>query len=257
MIERHALAVEPYRWAFINGLFSRHDAGELVASYPCDHFKTIRGHDGEKGYEYEARSLVHMGAEAPSFAEDLSPSWRRLVDDLLSKRYRDAMTRLTGLDLAAAPMEVNLFHYGLGAWLGPHLDLKEKITTHVLYFNRVWEPESGGCLRILRSREMTDVVTEISPIVGNSAVVVRSDNSWHAVSKVQEGCRGSRRSVNVIFHLPGSVSTMWPPGDPTPLHRYEDQEKLPNTWEKGWKSCSPFGNEGKGNSGSCGAKWDD
>jgi SM-20-related protein len=230
VIGRNTLAVEPYQWAFINQLFSRRDAAALVASYPRDHFKTIRGHDGEKGYEYEARSLIHMGADTPSFAEDLSSAWRQLAAGLLSKQYRDAMTQLTGLALAAAPMEVNLFHYGPGAWLGPHLDLKEKITTHVLYFNRTWNPKSGGCLRILRSREMTDMVTEIVPIVGNSAVVVRSDKSWHAVSRVQEGCRKSRRSVNVIFHLPGSISTMWPPGETTPLHRYDAAEESENTW---------------------------
>jgi Rps23 Pro-64 3,4-dihydroxylase Tpa1-like proline 4-hydroxylase len=232
VIARHSLATEPYRWAFINGLFSHRGATELVATYPRDHFKTIRGHDGEKGYEYEVRSLVHMGANVPSDADDLSPSWRRLAESLLSARYRDAMTRLTGLDLAAAQMEVNVFHYGPGAWLGPHLDLKEKITTHVLYFNRTWETKEGGCLRILRSRDMADLVTEIAPLVGNSAVLIRSDKSWHAVSRVQEGCRRSRRSVNVIFHLPGSVSTMWPPGAVASLHRYEDRNDWNNTWRQ-------------------------
>jgi hypothetical protein len=141
-------------------------------------------------------------------------------------------------------MEVNLFHYGPGAWLGPHLDLKEKITTHVLYFNRTWEPKSGGCLRILRSREMTDMVTEIAPIIGNSAVVVRSDKSWHAVSRVQAGCSNSSRSVNVIFHLPGSASTMWPPGDTTPLHRYEATEDAENTWGQRLQAALSFRNRG-------------
>jgi hypothetical protein len=27
--------------------------------------------------------------------------------------------------------------------------------------------------------------------------------------------------MNVIFYHPGAVSTMWPPGDQTPLHPYE------------------------------------
>jgi hypothetical protein len=26
--------------------------------------------------------------------------------------------------------------------------------------------------------------------------------------------------MNVIFHLPGSVSSMWPAGDTSPLHDY-------------------------------------
>jgi hypothetical protein len=69
---------------------------------------------------------------------------------------------------------------------------------------------------------MSDVVAEILPVVGNSSVIVRSDHSWHCVSPVTNGCRTSRRSMNVIFYRPGAVSTMWPPGDETPLHDYQE-----------------------------------
>jgi len=121
-------------------------------------------------------------------------------------------------------MEINAIRYSPGAWLGPHLDLKEKIVTHILYFNDAWRREDGGCLRILRSADPSDVAMEVLPVVGNSAVVVRSDKSWHAVSRVADGCARSRRSVNVIFHLPGSVSTMWPPGDDAPLGSYDGDD---------------------------------
>jgi hypothetical protein len=49
---------------------------------------------------------------------------------------------------------------------------------------------------------------------------VRSDNSWHAVSPVVRDSPISRRSVTVTFYRPGSLSSMWPAGDTTPLHRY-------------------------------------
>jgi Rps23 Pro-64 3,4-dihydroxylase Tpa1-like proline 4-hydroxylase len=117
-------------------------------------------------------------------------------------------------------MEVNVFHYGPGGSLGAHKDLPEKIVTHVLYFNRSWNSADGGCLSILRSADPTDQVAEILPIVGNSSVIVRSENSWHAVSRVVNHSAASRRSITVTFYRPGSVSTMWPPGDTAPLHRY-------------------------------------
>ena len=60
----------------------------------------------------------------------------------------------------------------------------------------------------------------IRPVVGNSAVIVRSDDSWHAVDPVVADGRLSRRSVTVTFHAPGSVSSMWPRGDPSPLIDY-------------------------------------
>ena len=151
----------------------------------------------------------------------LSPSWRALADDLLSSWYRAAMTKLTGLDLRSLPVEVNVFHYGPGAWLGPHLDLKDKLVTHVLYFNDTWNESDGGCLHILRSGDMNDVAAVVAPIVGNSVVLVRSDRSWHAVSRVAAADHPSRRSMTVTFYSSESVSTMWPPGDTTPLHTYD------------------------------------
>ncbi|MFI5316754.1 MAG: 2OG-Fe(II) oxygenase [Myxococcota bacterium] len=219
-IEKHELSTVPYRWAFVCDLFAPEGAAALAASYPRDQFKTVTGNDGEKSYSYEARSLVHMGAAAPSHPEGLAAPWRELAADLLSQDYRSAMTRLTGCDLRAAPIEVNVFHYGPGAWLGPHVDLRDKLATHVLYFNRAWNPEDGGCMTVLRSSDPSDAHARIEPLIGNSSVLVRSDDSWHAVSRVARGCRRSRRSATVTFYRPGSISTMWPPGDAARLHRY-------------------------------------
>jgi hypothetical protein len=223
-IEEKILEADPYEWALIDQVFAPGDASELARSFPRDQFKTIVGYDGEKGYEYVARSLIHMGADAPSHADGLSAAWLELAGDLLSPAYRAAMSRLTGRDLSKALIEVNVVHYGPGAWLGPHLDLREKQATHVFYFNESWDKKDGGCLGILRSSDPNDVVADIAPIVGSSVVIVRSDRSWHTVFRVVNGCRQSRRSMNVIFHLPGSISSMWPPGDSAPLHPYDAKD---------------------------------
>jgi hypothetical protein len=214
------LAAEPFGWAAVHGLFAPDDAATLAATYPCDHFKTIEGNDREKGYRYDARSLIGMNAKAASYPESLSPAWRKLAADLLSLEYREAMSGLTGIDLRPAGLEVNVFHYGSGCWLGPHLDLKEKIVTHVFYFNAEWNAGDGGCLEILRSKQADDRFAEVPPIVGNSAVLARSTKSWHAVSRVREGCLNSRRSMTVTFYAPGSSSTMWTRADSAELHAY-------------------------------------
>jgi len=219
-IARRSLESEPYDWGAIDALFDAKGAAALAASYPRDHFKTLSGDDGEKVYLYEARSLIHMGAESASYPEELSLSWRELARDLLSPEYRAAMSLLLSRDLTAAPIEANLFHFGPGSSLGPHLDLPTKLITHVLYFNRAWNPADGGCLSILRSKDPRDVAASIVPLVGNSSVLVRSDRSWHAVQPVVESCRKSRRSVTVTFYREGAVSSMWPPGDSTPVHSY-------------------------------------
>jgi Polysaccharide pyruvyl transferase/2OG-Fe(II) oxygenase superfamily len=222
----HRLETDPYRWAAVHNLFHPDGAERLAATYPCDHFKLVAAYGGEKDYEYEARSLIGMGADVIMYPDDLSEFWRALAVDLLSPEYRAAMTALTGCDLSAALMEVNAFHYGPGASLGAHRDLPEKLVTHVLYFNRSWNRADGGCLTILRSADPADLVAEIPPIAGNSCVIVRSENSWHAVSRVAGDSALSRRSVTVTFYRPGSVSSMWPPDDTTPLHRYKAADLL-------------------------------
>ena len=241
-IAQHKLETAPYRWAMIGGLFSPGDAAALAATYPYDHFKLVSGRGGEKDYEYEARALIKMGEKAVSYPADLGEAWRSFAEDLLSPAYRNAMSLLTGCDLSDAPLEVNVFHYGPGASLGAHPDLPDKVVTHVFYFNESWNPADGGCLSILRSADPKDVAAEIPPIVGGSAVLVRSDNSWHAVAPVVNGSRLSRRSVTVTFYRPGSVSSMWPADDATPLHRYGESEPeveapRPASW---WSRLAPW-----------------
>ena len=201
------LADRPYRWAAINGMFGHQDAVALAAHFPVDHFKNVVGHDGEKGYEYRARALIHLGAATPSYVEELSAEWRELAADLLLPEYRDAITKITGIDLSTALLEVNVTQYGPGAYLGPHVDLPEKLVTHVMYFNRRWRREEGGSLSILRSSDPTDLEFEVAPLAGNSVILVRSQRSWHMVPAIRSG---KRQAVNVIFHAPGATSSMWP-----------------------------------------------
>lgn len=230
-ISRRHLETEPYRWALIDGLFSPPDADALATTFPHDRFKRLSHYGGDKDSEYEARALIGMGERVVSAPDGLSDAWRALANDFLSPDYRAAMSSLTGFDLSAAPLEVNVFHYPPGGLLGAHPDLPDKIVTHVLYFNQSWNDEDGGCLTILRSEDSQDIVTTVSPVVGNSAVLVRSDDSWHAVSPVVKGCRLSRRSLTATFYHPGTVSTMWPPGDAMPLHHYPNSQQA-RWWRK-------------------------
>jgi SM-20-related protein len=220
-LRNHRLETVPYRWATIGNLFDPESARRLTATYPRDHFKIVAGHNGEKSFERQARTLIRIGADAAADPDDLSEAWRTLAADLLSPEYRAAMSALTGHNLADALLEVNVFHDGPDCCLGAHQDLPDKLVTHVLYFNRSWNTSDGGCLTILRSKNVADRVAEVLPVVGNSAVLVRSDESWHAVSRVVNESASSRRSVTVTFYRPGSISTMPPLSDTASLHRFQ------------------------------------
>lgn len=215
----------PYRWGRFDKIFTETDGQMLAQQFPIDRYREVTGYDGEKSYRYAARSLIHMGASVPTALASLSRAWLALALDLLSDEYRQSVAAASGLDLSRAPMEVNVIQYGPGAWLGPHIDLSEKILTHILYFNEVWDQSWGGCLQILGQDGKTSI-EQIPPLVGSSALLVRSEASWHAVSNVAPECRRTRKSLNVIFHLPGSTSTMWPPGSKPPLKTVRPLEVL-------------------------------
>jgi len=156
------MEAEPYQWAFINQLFSTEDAAQLAESFPRDKFKKVKGYDGEKGYEYLSRSLVHMGARMPSHPEGLSPAWQALRTTC----YRTNTGRRWTNDWARFDLGTHGSQRGPlwpGAFMGPHLDLKEKLVTHVLYFNEAWDPQHGGCINILRSSNPADVLSEVLP----------------------------------------------------------------------------------------------
>jgi len=234
-IARCTLNSEPYSWAAISGILAPQIAEALAATYPRDHFKTVSGGDVDEAYRHETRALLPLGGDTVAHAMELSDGWRVLAHDLLSPEYRTAISLLTGYDLTAVPIEANVHYYGPGASLGPHVDLPCKLVTHILYFNHRWSPKDGGCLRILRSGNPDDFAREILPLICDSTVLVRSDHSWHAIPQVTEGCRKSRRSVEVTFYRPRSVSPMWPPDDATPLHRHEGTDT--DAEDPGLKAC--------------------
>lgn len=204
------LQTEPYRWASIGNLFSPDDAAALATTFPDDHFTRRSGDDGEKAFEYDIRCLIRMGDQSASRLKRLSGAWQTLANDLLAPAYRSAMASLTGLDLSETPLEVNVFRYPPGGSHGAHPDHRRKIVTHILYFNETWNDADGGCLLILRSRDIADAAAKVSPLAGNSAVVVRSDHSWHAVSRVADHCVLSRRCLTATFYEKGTESTVWP-----------------------------------------------
>ena len=212
------LQTHPFAWASISDVFTSDAAGVLSDSFPHDHFMSVCASGGEKDYSYEARELVPFGKSATSHAAALHPAWQAFVFDLLTPAYRQAMSALTGLDLSHAPMEVNATHFPVGGMLGPHRDLPDKLVAHLFYFNTGWRREHGGALRILGAGDDHEVLAELPPTLGSSAVLVRSEDSWHEVTPVAQGAPSTRRAVTVTFHRPESSSSMWPAGSLPSLH---------------------------------------
>lgn len=201
----------PYHWSFINNLFSKEEQDNLLNTFPQDYenFKSVDGYDGEKGFTYKVRPLVHLRETKAYVPEKLDNNWQLLAETLISKEYREAISYLTGVDLMDTDIEINAFHYSAGSWMGSHVDIKEKIVTHVIYFNETWNINNGGNFNVLRSKDMSDAIVSITPLIGNSVLLVRSNTSWHSVTKVKEECSDIRKNIIVNFYPKDTQTIMW------------------------------------------------
>lgn len=203
---------DPYEWCRVGPLFDPEVAQRLSQQIPLADAELREGRDRRRSWRYFVRPLVAMGSSTPARPAGLDTTWRTLAAELAGAAYREALSRLTGVDLTGLDLEANVFSYPPGSFQEPHPDLPEKIVTHVLWFNEAWDASHGGCLRILRSSDEADVARELLPELGFSAVFVRSERSWHSVTAIADDAPLDRRAVVATFYRPGSTSTMFPPG---------------------------------------------
>lgn len=61
---------------------------------------------------------------------------------------------------------------------GIHTDSTSKVATVLVYLNGIWE-KRGGRLRLLRSRNLEDYLTEISPDGGTMVAFLNQPNALH------------------------------------------------------------------------------
>jgi SM-20-related protein len=130
--------------------------------------------------------------------ESLAPLWNDFAAQLLSPDYRSAIGRIAGLDLSNAPLQADLEVGEPGSWYHAHRDLGRRAVSHIFYFNPEWDTRWGGCLRILRTRDIEAVVDEIVPLSNTSVVLVHRGALWHGTLPIARAA-AARRSLHVWF----------------------------------------------------------
>jgi Rps23 Pro-64 3,4-dihydroxylase Tpa1-like proline 4-hydroxylase len=129
-----------------------------------------------------------------------------LLDFLRGDEYRNLMSDLTGLALEDCSCTLSVWEYQGGDWLSPHVDKPDKIVTQIFYLTERWKDDDGGRLLILTDSNPQSVVHALPPRLGSSAVIVRSEDSWHAVEQVPPGA-APRKSLTVTFRSDEPDST--------------------------------------------------
>ncbi|MEO5559616.1 MAG: 2OG-Fe(II) oxygenase [Dokdonella sp.] len=134
----------------------------------------------------------------PHEVGDCGPSVNRLVDELVSREFADAVGARLGLpDLGAHPTLVTICR-SLNKRHGTiHTDSRSKIVTALVYLNESWPEISEGCLRFLNRIDDIDdlVVPEVRPLFGTLVAFRRADNSFHGHLPHE----GERRVIQVAW----------------------------------------------------------
>lgn len=101
-----------------------------------------------------------------------------LIEELKSDVFRKAVEDKFSINLTGRPTMITVRGMCAKRDGKIHTDTESKIITLLIYMNPQWEKE-GGRLRLLRSRNLDDMVAEVPPDAGTLLMFRRADNSFH------------------------------------------------------------------------------
>jgi SM-20-related protein len=156
-LERAQLNTEPYRFVFASSVVTSGARAKVLADAP------------------RIASSGSIALDRLSFGG----GFKALIDDLESRAFRDIVERKFEIDLSECPTTVSVRGRLSRASDGyVHTDLAEKLISVLLYLNDKWS-DTGGAIRVLRSKNLDDCALEIPPLFGNMFIFRRSERSWH------------------------------------------------------------------------------
>lgn len=187
--------ITPYPWphAYVPATLDAASARRFSRSFARFALTDCEQVAREKTYRFATADLTAAAAVAAG------PEWAALAAELTGPDYPAAMSELTGTDLSGATLSLALWEYRGGDWLAPHVDKPDKVVTQIFYFTESWSETDLGRLLILETPDVSSPVRALPPVLGSSAVLVRSETSWHAVEPLAAGAVAPRRSLTATF----------------------------------------------------------
>jgi SM-20-related protein len=151
------LSREPYEHLVIPGFVTDEALQQINADYP---------------------KIEHAGSY-PLESLQFGLGFQQMVNALESAEFREAFERKFEIDLSNRPTTITVRGRSDTRDGNIHRDSESKIITVLLYVNPSWD-DSGGRLRLLRSRDnINDLATEAPASGGALVAFLRSDHSWH------------------------------------------------------------------------------
>ncbi|MFV8819864.1 hypothetical protein [Haliea sp. E17] len=205
------LAVKPYPYFNPRGLLT--DAGFQAL---LDNMPPLELFEKKFGYERRAGQAPH-----DRYSLEYEPGmpvpqpWQEFIGELCSDAYRNQVARLLGANKVEFRFH---WHYTpAGCDVSPHCDARREHGSHLFYFNSEedWDPAWGGSTLVLDdggriefnsapALEDFAAIHEVASIGNYSALMLRSDRSWHAVRPI-ECPEGRLRRVFIVVINPDSL----------------------------------------------------
>lgn len=206
---------DPYPWVNPAGLLSEEGYAELHRSLPdVSLFEEKFGKARKYGQMPHDRYVLEWEPDLP-----IPSSWKEFIDELRSPVYRGFLERVLGRSDFWLRFH---WHYApRGASVSPHCDSKHKLGSHLFYFNRTdeWDTGWGGETLVLDdagrfnsdsspSFEDFDSAESGTCVDNHSLIFLRRGNSWHGVREITcpEGLL--RKVFIVVFEKPRLVDRM-------------------------------------------------
>lgn len=212
LLREERLRHEPWRFAYFDAFLPAGRCRELSSLFGSS-LSSCERRDGQKPYAF---------LTGPANRQALPPESPagRLLRFLGGPRYRELVSAFTGIDLSRCDVSLDLWEYRSGHWLAPHVDKADKLVTQIVYLTEGWKEATGGRLLILHDADPSSVAEALPPRAGASAIIVRSDSSWHAVEPVSPEA-APRRSLTIIYRERADRAVK--PEDPGERRPYGDR----------------------------------
>ena len=216
---------QPFPWYNFQALLTDETFQKLYDEFPSLDF--FEKHEGlPRKYGQRSHDRYYLAYEETIYKDlardqkgvirhaQLSPTWRTFMEALQADPgYRGFIGKLLGADNFTARYAWHVATAGRS--VSPHVDARNKIGTHIFYFNTAqdWKEEWGGSTLVLGGKNYEGMNPEISDFDKVEAVKVMDNRSflfknqpeaWHAVDTIDCPPDTYRRIFNVIFELPKS-----------------------------------------------------
>lgn len=124
---------------------------------------------------------------------EYGPGFGKLVTELRSRAFRDAMAEKLGVDLSGKPTMITVRGQCRGRDGQIHTDSRDKLVTVLIYLRENWGAD-GGRFRILRGPDdIEDYAAEVPPVDGTMVAFRCEPHAWHGHKPYE----GERRAIQL------------------------------------------------------------